>query len=111
MAQVHDIDGTTVNYITQAIWQQPVNSQSLNLISVHNKWRNHTWLSGVMTATEWATFRGKRGSVVSITTTDPDDPNGDYITYYDAIVKDVSQGSHDSLNFTGVRIEFLVNVS
>jgi hypothetical protein len=110
MAQVHDIDGTTVNYVTQALWDQSVNSQSLDLIAVYNKHRRHTWLSNVMTAAEWATMRGKRGNVVSITTTDPDDPNGDYVTYFDAIVRDVSPGNHKSLNFEGVKIEFLINV-
>ncbi len=111
MAQVHDIDGTTVNFIAQTIWNRATNSESLDLIAVHNKWRNHTWQSNVMTAAEWATFRGKRGSIVSLTTTDPDDPNGDYVTYYNAIVRSVSPGAHESLNFEGVRIEFLVNVS
>lgn len=111
MAQVHDINDTTVNYISQAIWSQSVNSQSLDLIAVHNKYRVHTWVSGVMTVAEWATFRGKRGSVVSITTTDPDDPNGDYVTYYNAIIRNVSQGNHDSLNLRGVKIEFLINVN
>ncbi len=111
MAQVHSINGTTVNFISQALWSRAVNSQSLDLIAVHNKHRIHTWLSNVMTAAEWTTFRGKRGSIVSITTTDPDDPNGDYITYYDAVVKNVLPGNHQSLNFQGVRIEFLINVS
>ena len=111
MAQVHDIDGATVNFISQAIWDQAINSQSLDLIAVHNKWRKHTWVSGVMTAAEWATFRGKRGSIVSITTTTPNDPNAtNYTTYFAAIVRSVSQGNHDSLNLRGVRIEFLVNV-
>jgi hypothetical protein len=111
MAQVHDIDGTTVNYISQALWDQPVNDQSLDLIAVHNSYRRHTWVSNVMTAAEWSTMRGKRGSVVSITTTNPNDPNGDYVTYYDAVVRNVTQGNHESLNFQGVRIEFLINVA
>ena len=110
MAQVHDIDGTTVNYISTAPWNQPANSQSLNLITVHNRWRSHTWTSNVMTAAEWSTIIGKRGSIVSITTTNPNDPNGDYVTYYEAIVKDVTYASHDSLNIRGAKIEFLVKV-
>ena len=110
MAQMHSIDGTTVNYISQAPWDQLRNSQSLDLIAVHEKWRSHTWLSNVMTAAEWSTFRGKRGSIVSITTTPPDNPNGNYVTFYNVIIKGVSQGNHDSLNFRGVRIEFLVKV-
>jgi len=110
MAQIHDIDGTTINYVSQAIWNQGVNSQSLDLITVHSKRQTHTWISNIMTATEWTTMRGKRGSIVSITTTDPDDPNGDYVTFHDAIVKNVSQGNHESLNFSGVKLEFLVKV-
>ena len=108
MAQIHNIDGTTVNFISQAVWNQPANSQSLDLIAIHNKWRSHTWLSNIMTAAEWATFRGKRGNIATITTTDPDDPNGDYITYFNVIVKNVSPGNHESLNFSGVRVEFLI---
>lgn len=110
MAQVHDIDSTTVNYISQAIWQQPVKSQSFDLIAVLSRWRTHTWLSNVMTTTEWATLIGKRGSIVSITTTDPDDPNGDYVTYYNAVVRNITFASHDSLNIHGARIEFLVKI-
>jgi hypothetical protein len=110
MAQIHDIDGTTLNYISQALWNQPVNSQSLDLIAIHNRWRRHIWQSNVMTTAEWATLIGKRGSIVSITTTDPDDPNGDYVTYYEAIVRDISFTSHDSLNIRGAKVEFLVKV-
>lgn len=110
MAQVHDIDGTTVNYISQAHWSQAVNSQSLNLIAVHNRWRSHIWLSNVMTTTEWATLIGKRGSIASITTTNPDDPNGDYVTYQDVIVRNITFGSHTSLNILNAKVEFLVKV-
>lgn len=110
MAQIHDIDGTVLNYISQATWNQPVNSQSLNLIAVHNRYRQHTWLSNVMTTTEWATMIGKRGSIVQITTTDPDDPNGDYVAYYEAILRNVTFGSHDSLNVRGAKFGFLIKV-
>lgn len=110
MAQVHDIDGIVLNYISQAPWDQLVNSQSLDLITVHNRWRRHIWNSNVMTTAEWATLIGKRGSIVSITTTDPDDPNGDYVTYYEAIVRSISFGNHDSLNIRGAKVEFLVKV-
>ena len=110
MAQIHSIDGTTINFISQAAWSQAFNSQSLNRIAVHNRYRRHTWNSNVMTTAEWSVLIGKRGSIVTIATTDPDDPNGDYITYYDAVVKSVTHRQHDSLNFAGVRIDFLVRV-
>ncbi len=109
MAQIHDIDGTALSYISSAPWAQPVNSESLNLIAVHNRWRRHTWNSNVMTTAEWATLIGKRGSVVSITTTDPDDPNGDYVTYFGVYVRNITFSSHDSLNIRGAKIEFLLS--
>lgn len=110
MSQIHSIDSTALNYISQALWNQSVNSQSLNLIAVHNKWRIHTWLSNVMTTVEWATLIGKRGNIVSITTTDPDNPNSDYVSYYEAILRRATFGSHDSLNIRGAKFEFLIKV-
>lgn len=110
MAQVHSIDGTIVNFISTASWAQSSNSQSLNRIAVHNRYRRHTWNSNVMTAAEWSTIVSKRGNIVTIITTDPDDPNGDYIAFYDAVVKSVTHRVHDSLNFSGVRVDFLVRV-
>lgn len=111
MAQTHSIDGTTINFISTATWAQAVNSQSLNRIAVHNRYRRHTWNSNVMTVAEWSTIIGKRGSIVTLVTTDPDDPNNaSYRTYYDAVVKSATHRQHDSLNFGGVRVDFLVRV-
>lgn len=111
MAQTHAIDGTNLTYITQAHWSQMPHSLSLDLIQVHNRWRRHVWISNVMSAGEWETLRGKRGSKVSITTTDPDDPNNaNYVTYSEAIVQKVWFRTHTSLNMQGVRVEFLVRI-
>jgi hypothetical protein len=112
MAQAHAIDGTTITHISQALWQQPVVDQSLDLIAVHSRWRRHTWTANVVPMSIWQTLIGKRGSIVSLTTTDPDDRNGDYVTYYGARVDAVTAppNGHDSLNMRNVRIEFLVKV-
>ena len=105
-----DIDGTTLNYIGQAVWSQPQVETSLDLIAVHNRHQVHTWSANVMSASEWATLIGKRGSLVSITTTDADDEDGSFVTYYNVRVDDVSARAHDSLNVVGVQVRFLVLV-
>lgn len=111
MAQIHAIDGTNLTYIAQALWPQPSpSSLSLNLIQPYERWRDHIWLANVMTVTEWETLRGKRGSIVTITTTDPTAPNSDYITFYGVILKDLTNNSHDGPNILGVKVEFLVKV-
>lgn len=112
MAQVHAIDGTTITHISQALWEQAQVDTSLNLIAVHNRWQRHIWTSNIMPMSIWQTLIGKRGSLVNLTTTDPTDRNGDYITYYGARVDSVSapQNGHDSLNMANVRVEFLVRV-
>lgn len=113
MAQIHDIDGTTITHISQALWDQPAVDVSLDLIQVHSKHRRHTLLSRSMPMSVWQTLIGKRGSLVSLTTTDPDDPNGDYVTYYGVRVDDViaPRNGHDSLNMRNVRVEFLIRIS
>jgi hypothetical protein len=57
---------------------------------------------------EWATLISKRGSIVNLTTTDPDDRNADFVTYYGARLRSVTKRNHASLNAQGVRAEFLV---
>jgi hypothetical protein len=106
----HKIDGTNINFVNSAHWLQPVIDQSLDLIAVHQKVRRHTWTAGVMTAAEWSTVLAKRGSVVSITTTDVNDRNADYITYYGVKVQSVTFRRHEGPNMRGVEMEFLVRV-
>lgn len=111
MAQVHDIDGTTLSYITGATWDRPPSgAMALDRIQPHNRHWRHVWTANIMAMSEWITLIGKRGALVSITTTDPADPNGDYVTYYAVEVREVRKEAHDSLNARGVTVEFLVKV-
>ena len=110
MAQQLKIDGTNINYIGQAIWTKQPHSQSLDIIAVHDRWQDHLWMANIMAMSEWQTLIGKRGSIVSITTPAPSDPNGDYITYYEAIVIDVFAQAHDARNMSNVKVEFKVRV-
>ena len=111
MAQVHSIDGNTINYISLPVWSETIAGQSLNIIAVRNRWREHTWQADVMPMSEWETLITKRGQVVTVVTTDPDDPNNaNYVTYYGAVVKNVTAREHEARNIRGVRVEFLVRV-
>lgn len=110
MATQHAIDGTNVNYVSYANWVQPVLTQSLDLIAVHQKVRQHIWVSEVMTAAEYITLLGKRGDTVSITTPPVNDRNGDFITYYGVRVQSVTFRQHEGPNLRGVELRFLVRV-
>lgn len=108
MAGDFKIDGTTLNYIGGATWNIPTVNTSLNLIAVHNHFRAHEWTANVMAVAEFETLRGKRGSLVSIQTTNADDEDGDFVTYYGVRVDEVSARAHESLNIMGVTVKFSV---
>jgi hypothetical protein len=108
MAFTPQIDGSDIDYITNIDWDQPTTQQSLDLISVFNRFRICTWSTDIMPMAEWQTLISKRGSIVNLTTTNPDDRNADFVTYYGARVKSVTKRNHASLNAEGVQVEFLV---
>lgn len=109
MATTHKVDGTSLTYIERALWSQDAVNQSLDIIAVHSRFKRLVWLSSLMAMSEWETLMGKRGSTVTLVTTDHEDPNADdYITYYDARVDRVSKQSHDAQVARGVRVEFFV---
>jgi len=110
MAFQHQIDGTNVDFINFANWVQPVIDQSLDIIAVHQKMRFHIWQASVVTAAEWTTLLSKRGQIVSLTTTDVDDRNADYITYFGARVQAATFRNHEGRNILGVELRFLVKV-
>ena len=108
MAFTPKIDGSDIDYISNIDWDHKTGQRSLDLISVFNRHRVCTWSVDTMPMAEWATLISKRGSIVSLTTTDPDDRNADYVTYYGARLRNVTMRNHSSLNAQGVRVEFLV---
>lgn len=110
MAFQHAINGTNVNYVTTPQWiDEPAGGDFFNGKSSHNRWRLHRWESNIMTAAEFNTIYALEGTQVTITTTDYDSRNGDYVTYYVAELKSVS-GRHEGPNMASVRADFLVRV-
>lgn len=108
MAFTPQIDGSDIDYISNIDWNQPTTQQSLDLISVFNRLRVCTWSVDTMPMDEWATLISKRGSIVSLTTTDPDNRNADFVVFYGARLRSVTKRNHASLNAQGVQVEFLV---
>ena len=108
MAFTPQIDGSDIDYISNIDWNQPTTQQSLDLISVFNRVRVCTWSVDTMPMDEWSTLISKRGSIVSLTTTNPDNRNTDFVTYYGARLRSVTKRNHASLNAQGVQVEFLV---
>jgi len=109
MAYQHQLNGSNINYISQANWQQPVVDQSLNLIAVHSRHWRLIWTANVMPVATWDVLNAARGTAVSVMGPPHDNQNSDYITYYDARL-DAVDGQHEGLNVVGVRAEFLVKV-
>jgi len=105
MAQVHAINGTTVEYIGQPDWIDKPLGGYLAGPTTHDRYRDHIWRTNIMTAAEFDTIFALMGQQVSITTTDYNDRDGDYKTYYNVVLESVD-GTHEGPNFTGVECKF-----
>ena len=109
MAKIFQINGQGLGYVTEANWQEsPVDSPLVGG-TVFNRHRRHLWQTNVMPAAEFETIRGRLGQAVSLTTTDYDNPNGDFVTYYAATL-DRLGGEHAGPVYLGVTAEFTVRV-
>ncbi len=109
MAQVHAINGTTINYIGQPDWVDIPAGAFLNGESVHSRWRGHTWAGNVMPESEFNFLYSLEGQKVQLLTTNYSDRNGDYITYYGVEFRRIS-GTHDGPRFINVRLDFMIRV-
>jgi len=110
MAQIHDISGNTILYISQANWLDKPAPASLDGLNAVSKFRKHIWESNVMPGPEWDILEALEGTQVTITTTIYEDRNNtNYKLYYWAIFA-VLTGKHEGPNMAGVRAEFLVKV-
>jgi len=109
MAQQFQINGQDLDYVTEATWDETPITAPLAGGTVFNRWRLHRWATNVMPASEFETIRGRLGETVSLTTTDYDDLNGDYVTYYGATL-DTLRGEHSGPVVVAVSAEFRVRV-
>jgi len=109
MAQQFAINGQTLDYITEATWDETPVSAPLAGGTTFNRWRVHRWATNVMPAAEFELIRQSLGAGVTLTTTDYDDLNGDYVTYYSATLDRLS-GEHAGPVYVAVSAEFEVRV-
>lgn len=109
MAQVFKINGTTLNYVMAANWEERGVGNFLNGLTSYNRYRRHTLATNVMTAAEFSTLFALEGQQVSLTTTNYTDRNGDYIDYHGVEIKSVT-GQHAGPVVQDVQIECLVRI-
>lgn len=110
MAQQFQINGEDLDYITEGNWDEAVIGSPLVGGTVFNRWRLHQWAAPKgMPVSEFETIRGRLGKTVSLTTTDYDSPNGDYVTYYGATLDRLS-GEHSGPVVVAVSAEFRVRI-
>ncbi len=109
MAQIFKINDTTADYIQRADWVNSKVAEALDGDTARQRWVKHVWQGNVMDVDEFDTIFALEGQTVSITTTNYDDRNDDYLTYYG--VKFLSIVSeHVSRIMENIRCEFLVRL-
>jgi len=109
MAQLHAINGTSINYIGQPDWIDTPQGEFLNGETLQSRWRGHTWAANVMTESEFNFLYALEGQKVSLLTTKHNDRNGDYITYYGVDFRQIT-GTHDGPRFIDVQLNFMIRV-
>lgn len=109
MARVFELNGTELDYVTGADWQDTAEAGSLAGVSPLRRRRRHVWRARVMPMAEFLSLQAQEGALAAITTTNYSDRNGDYVTYYGAEIERVSC-RHEATNAEEVTVEFLVRV-
>lgn len=108
MAQVFDINGTTLTHITDANWEDKPEDDYLNGKTPVNQWRNVV-LEGTMEETQFDIIYALEGQQVSVTIPPYDDRNGAFATYYYVILQSVT-GDHQGPSMQNVRAELKVRI-
>lgn len=109
MAQIFKINGTTIEYIQKADWENAPAGEALDGQTARQRWVKHIWQSNVMPVSEFDTIFSLEGETVTLITTNFNDRNGDYIQYFGVqFSKIVNQ--HVSVLMESIRCEFLVRL-
>lgn len=109
MAQQVQINGITYTYLNAPDWSDSADSQALDGVTPFLRWHKHTIKTNIMPMTEFDRLYALEGQAVALTTTNYLDRNGDYITYYGAILESVT-GKHESINAADVVATFRVRL-
>ena len=109
MAQDFIINGVTLDYIMTGDWIDTAVDSVLDGQTVHNRYRPHIWLSNVQTVANFNTLYALEGQQVTITTTNQNDKNVDFIQYFGVLFKSIN-AQHAAKNLEQVRCEFLVRL-
>ena len=108
MAQVFQLNGSNLTYITGADWQPGAASAGLDGNTVRQRVTRHIWQANIMTIAEINTIQAQLGQPVNLTTTNYSDRNGAFISYSARFV--ALNWEHQANLAANVRAEFLVRV-
>lgn len=104
------LNASTFNRITRADWQDESAGVGLDGTTARLRWVRHVWSAPeAMTAAEYDSLFALQGQRVTLTTTNYNERNGDYISYYGAICERVD-GQHVGPIVVGVVAEFKVRL-
>ena len=110
MAQDFKINATTFARITHADWADDSAGSGLDGTTARLRWVRHVWSAPEgMTAAEYDALFAFQGQRVTLTTTNYEDRNGDFIPYYGAVCERVD-GVHSGPVVAGVVAEFRVRL-
>lgn len=110
MTRVFKWNATEFERITEANWDSDGANQGLDGNTARLRWKRHIWQTNVLDIVEFNALQAIEGTEGSLTTTDYEDRNNDYVTYTGAICERVT-GQHVGPNFEGVQAEFLVRLT
>lgn len=109
MAQIFQINGTTITRMLRGDWTDDPAGSGLDGSTPRQRWVRHVWGADVLSAAEYNTLYAAEGQRVTITTPNYADRNGDYVDYFGVLCQRVS-GSHDGPVVTNVAVDFLVRL-
>lgn len=110
MAFAHQLDGTEIEYIEIANWQEDKLDLKLDQKTVVNRFKSLVWEASIMIVEEFNFLTSKEGKIVTLITTDYDSRNNDFRTYYGVKFQKLSASEQPHVHMVGVRCEFRVPV-
>lgn len=109
MAQIFQLNGTTLTHINDCQWLENEQGDYLNGKMPKNRWRNVRLSGEAMEEAQYDIIHALEGQKVSVTITDYESRNSDFKTYYGADLLSIS-GDHNGPKFDNVSVELKVRI-
>lgn len=109
MARVFQVNGADHKYLTDVDWQDQLDPGGLDGNSATLRYRRLVVRGSIMPMADYVSLKALEGLFVSVTCPPYGDRNGDYISYFGAILETVN-GRHDAINMSDVTLEIVVRI-